>query len=298
MVDHPDPCCTFYIVQDHNVTITIQNLTFTYTGSDHPAIIDISLSIPDGGFYGIIGANGAGKSTLCRTFIGFVPHFFTGKWVGEAMIDGYSIPTGTIQSLATKVGFVFQNPFDQLTGAADTIFKEIAFGLEQTGVPPNEITERVNKAIASVGLAGKEDRHPFFLSGGQQQRLAIAAVLALEPSILVLDEATSQLDPVGTAEVFSLASKLHQQGKTIVMVEHKLDRLARYADRIAVLHKGRLVLDDNTSRVLSDPRLPEWNLRHPVITALGMKLRETGLSSGPLPMTVEEAEMELRSLLE
>jgi len=276
------------------VGITVRNLTFRYPGSPYPALQEVSLSVPDGTFYGIIGPNGAGKSTLCNTFIGFVPHFYRGDWSGEVMVNGHSVAQSIIADLAQEVGFVFQNPFDQLTGAAETAFEEVAFGLEQRGVPPGEIERRARAALAAVGLADQADRHPFFLSGGQQQRLAIAAVLALDPPILVLDEATSQLDPVGTAEVFSLTARLHREGRTIVMVEHKLDWLARYAQRVAVLHQGRLALEGPPEQVLADPRLPEWDLRHPTCVALGMALRERGLWPGPLPLTLEQAEAGLR----
>ena len=274
--------------------ISVRHLTFSYSGTERPALRDVSLTIPDESFYGIIGPTGAGKSTLCNTFIGFAPHFYRGDWAGEVTVNGAEVTGSTIGHLAREVGFVFQNPFDQLTGAAETAFEEVAFGLEQRGVPPAEIRRRADEALADVGLSDHADHHPFFLSGGQQQRLAIASVLVLEPSILVLDEATSQLDPVGTGEVFSIAAELHQAGRTIVMVEHKLDLLARYAEQVAVLHGGRLVLDGEAADVLSDPRLPEWDLHPPTFVSLGRALRERGLWDGALPLTLEEAEAGLR----
>lgn len=276
--------------------IAVRNLTFSYPGAERPALQDISLTIPDGTFYGIIGPNGAGKSTLCNTFIGFAPHFYHGEWSGEVRVNGAEVVESTIGQLAREVGFVFQNPFDQLTGAAETAFEEVAFGLEQRGIAPAEIRRRADEALANVGLSDHADHHPFFLSGGQQQRLAIASVLALDPSILVLDEATSQLDPVGTAGVFSIAAELHRAGRTIVMVEHKLDLLARHAERVAVLHSGRLVLDGEAADVLSDARLPEWELHPPTFVSLGTALRERGLWDGALPLTLEEAEAGLREL--
>ncbi len=270
--------------------IEVRELTFRYAGGERPALREVSLSVPDGAFYGIVGPNGAGKSTLCNTFIGFVPHFYSGEWSGSVTVNGADVRESTIGGLARQVGFVFQNPFDQLTGAAETAFEEVAFGLEQRGTAPQEIRRRANRALADVGLTDHADHHPFFLSGGQQQRLAIASVLALEPSILVLDEATSQLDPVGTGEVFALAAELHRAGHTIVMVEHKLDLLALHAERVAVVHEGRIVADGDAAEVLADARLPTWDLRHPTLVALGMALRERGLWEGPLPLTLEEAE--------
>jgi energy-coupling factor transport system ATP-binding protein len=279
------------------MTIEINGLTFSYGSSERPALRNITLTIPDGSFFGIIGMNEAGKSTLCRALIGFVPHFFTGTWTGEVSINGYSVLKGNIPELANKIGFVFQNPFDQLTGVAETVFEEVAFGLEQRGLPADEILERVNKALSAVGLTSKADRHPFYLSGGQQQRLAVAAVLALKPPILILDEATSQLDPVGTEEVFNLADELHQEGQTILMVEHKLDRLAKHADQIAVLYQGELVLVGDTETVLTHPDLPNWGLRYPSLTDLGIKLKDLGFYSGRLPVTLDQAETMVREVL-
>ncbi len=286
-----------YSPWDTILTIDIKELSFSYGSSEHTALHNISLSIPDGAFYGIIGMNGAGKSTLCRALIGFVPHFFTGAWSGEVNINGYSVLKGNIPDLAKMIGFVFQNPFDQLTGVAANVFEEVAFGLEQRGLPADEIQERVKMALASVGLTNKADRHPFYLSGGQQQRLAVASVLALDPPILVLDEATSQLDPVGTEEVFSLAEELYSEGRTIVMVEHKLDRLARYADQIAVLHKGVLTVVGDTKTVLTHPSLPQWGLRYPTLTDLGSRLRDRGYYSDQLPVTLDQAETMVREVL-
>jgi energy-coupling factor transport system ATP-binding protein len=277
--------------------ITVRGLTYTYPGAAHPALQDITFAIPDETFCGIIGPNGAGKSTLCNSFIGFIPHFYRGNWAGEVLVNGHSVGQETIADLAQEVGFVFQNPFDQLTGAAETAFEEVAFGLEQRGTPAAEIERRAQAALVAVGLADQADRHPFFLSGGQQQRLAIASVLVLDPPILVLDEATSQLDPVGTAEVFALAARLHQQGRTVVMVEHKLDWLARYAQQVLVLHDGQLVLAGSPDQVLADRRLPDWDLRHPTLVALGMALRERGLWAGSAPLTLEQAEVGLRQRL-
>lgn len=274
--------------------IQIRSLSFRYAGASRAALHDIHLEIADGTFCGIIGANGAGKSSLCRTLIGFVPHFFRGEWQGEVYVNGFSVQNETIGKLARQVGFVFQNPFDQLIGAAETAFGEVAFGLEQWGFPAEEISRRATEALAAVGLSEQAGRHPFFMSGGQQQRLAIAAVLALDPSILVLDEGTSQLDPQGCAEVYSLAARLHQEGRTIVVVDHKLDWIARYAQQVVVLHQGQIVLNGPARQVLTDPRLPAWDLEHPTFVDLSLKLKERGYWHQPPALTITEAEAILR----
>jgi len=279
------------------VSIEIKGLSYSYPGSEYLALKDLNLTFTGGAFYGIIGPNGSGKSTLCKTLIGFVPHFYNGTMSGDVCVNGHSVMKGTIPNLAQIVGFVFQNPFDQLTGVAETCFEEVAFGLEQYHIPAAEIIRRVTEALADVGLLDKVDRHPFYLSGGQQQRLAIAAVLALNPQILVLDEATSQLDPIGTEEVFSLAKRLHAGGRTIIMVEHKLDKLAQYADQIAVLYQGSLVANGPTDEVLVDPRLPNWNLQYPAFVGLGKKLCDLNIPISSIPITFDQAERMLRKLM-
>jgi len=278
------------------VSIEVKELNYAYPGSDVLALKEVNLTIPDGSFFGIIGPNGSGKSTLCRALIGFVPHFYNGSIKGSIKVDGFSVLDSTISDLAQIVGFVFQNPFDQLTGVAETCFEEVAFGLEQRGIAANEIIHKVEEALFDVGLSDKADRHPYYLSGGQQQRLAIAAVLALNPKILVLDEATSQLDPAGTDEVFSLAKRLFNAGRTIVMVEHKLDKLALYAEQIAVLYKGSIVLNGSCDEVLIDSRLPDWDLRHPTFVDLGIKLHDKNFPISSIPVTIDQAEFQIRRL--
>jgi len=279
------------------VTIDIEHFSYTYPKCMGPALNDISLSIADGTFFGVIGANGSGKSTLCRALIGFVPHFYHGSALGAIRVNGYSVGEGSISDLAQTVGFVFQNPFDQLTGIAETCFDEVSFGLEQRGIPAPEIMLRVEEALTDVGLADKASRHPFYLSGGQQQRLAIAAVLALHPQVLVLDEATSQLDPAGTEEIFGLARRLHATGRTIIMVEHKLDKFAQHAEQIGVLHRGELVATGPCESILTDPRLPSWNLRPPDFVTLGVRLSDLGFPVDPIPTTLTQAESQLRALI-
>lgn len=279
------------------MSIEIRQFSYTYPRCPTPALDDISLSIPDGTFFGLIGPNGSGKSTLCRALIGFVPHFYHGSVHGEIEVNEQPVEGSTISELAQTVGFVFQNPFDQLTGIAETCFDEVSFGLEQRGISAPEITRRVEEALTDVGLADKVDRHPFNLSGGQQQRLAIAAVLALQPQVLVLDEATSQLDPAGTEEIFGLARRLHAAGRTIVMVEHKLDKFAQHAERIGVLYRGKLVAAGPCESVLTDPRLSSWNLRPPDVVTLGKRLVDLGFPIEPIPTTLTQAESQLRGLI-
>ena len=151
---------------------------------------------------GIIGRNGAGKSTLCQALVGLVPHFYRGAYGGKVTVAGLEVMKNSVSRLSAKVGIVFQNPFTQVTGSKWTVYEEVAFGLENMGVPRKEIIERVDFALHLLGLEDVKDRNPFDLSGGQAQRMAIAGVIALKPEIIVLDEPTSQLDPQGTEEVF------------------------------------------------------------------------------------------------
>jgi energy-coupling factor transport system ATP-binding protein len=170
------------------------------------------------------------------------------------------------------VGLVFQNPFNQLSGAKDTVFEEIAFGLQNLGIPREEIGKRVDKALKLLDIIKYKDRNPFDLSGGQIQRVAIASILAMEPEVLVLDEPTSQLDPQGSEDVFLVVEKLAKTGITIIMVEQKMEKLAAYCDKILLLHRGSQVAYDVPERIFSREDLRELGVEPPVYTQVSKAL--------------------------
>jgi energy-coupling factor transport system ATP-binding protein len=272
--------------------IGIKGLTYTYPVTSTPALIDLNLEVPPGQFCAVVGANGAGKSTLCYAIAGFVPHFYNGVLTGSVQVAGFDVPSASLATLAGAVGLVVANPFNQITGARFTVREEIAFGLENLGVPRAEMAGRVDEVLSLAGLADISARSPYALSGGQQQRVAIASVIVMRPQVLVLDEPTSQLDPVGTREVFETLHRLAAaDGITVVLAEHKLEWIAVYADRVIVLDQGRIVRDGSPSEVLADAGLAQFGLAATRYTQAARLAAGRGLFSPDrsLPVTLEQA---------
>jgi len=272
--------------------IGIKSLTYTYPTTETPALVDLNLAVPAGQFCAVVGANGAGKSTLCYAIAGFVPHFYNGELTGSVQVAGVDVPSASLAKLAGEVGLVFANPFNQITGARFTVREEIAFGLENLGVPRDEMVARVDEVLAVAGLADIADRSPYALSGGQQQRVAIASVIVMRPRVLVLDEPTSQLDPVGTREVFATLHQLAAaNGVTVVLAEHKLEWIAVYAGRVIVLEEGRIVRDGSPAEVLADAGLAQFGLAATRYTQAARLAIERGLAPPDhrLPVTLEQA---------
>ena len=255
--------------------IKIENLKYRYPNTTKLALDGLDFEIEKGSFIGIIGENGAGKSTLCQAFNGLVPGFFKGAYGGKVLIGDTEVAKTTVSKLCQKVGLVFQNPFNQLSGAKETVFEEIAFGLQNFGVPKEEMISRVNEVMELLDIADYRDRNPFDLSGGQMQRVALAGILAMKPEVIVLDEPTSQLDPAGSEEVFAAVDKLAKSGITIIMVEQKLEKLAEYCDRILLLHQGKQIAFDSPEQIFSREDLQNYGVNPPAYTricqAFGMK---------------------------
>ena len=258
--------------------IEVTNLKYRYPHTESLALDGIDFQVEKGQFNGIAGENKAGKSTLCQAFAGLVPTMFRGAYGGKLLIDGVEAAKTPIAELCQKVGLVFQNPFNQLSGAKDTVFEEIAFGLQNLGIPRDEILKRVEENLKLLDIEEYRDRNPFDLSGGQTQRVAIASILAMEPKVIVLDEPTSQLDPQGSEEVFRVVDKLAKTGITIIMVEQKMEKLATYCDKILLLHKGKQIAYDTPERIFSRNDLEELGVKPPVYTqvcrALGVSRKE------------------------
>lgn len=258
--------------------IEVTNLKYRYPHTESLALDGIDFQVEKGQFIGIAGENKSGKSTLCQAFAGLVPTMFRGAYGGKLLIDGVEAAKTPIAELCQKVGLVFQNPFNQLSGAKDTVFEEIAFGLQNLGIPRDEIFKRVEENLKLLDIEEYRDRNPFDLSGGQTQRVAIASILAMEPKVIVLDEPTSQLDPQGSEEVFRVVDKLAKTGITIIMVEQKMEKLASYCDKILLLHKGKQIAYDTPERIFSRDDLEELGVKPPVYTqvcrALGVSRKE------------------------
>ena len=270
--------------------IEIENVNFTYRESSKPALKNVSLEIEEGEFIGVIGPTGAGKSTLCWTMIGVVPQILRGEFSGRVEVKGFPSNTTPVAQVAQMIGLVQQDAEAQLL--MTDIEKEITFPLENLSLPRHEINRRMNYVLDLVNLRENRLRHPFYLSGGQKQRVAVAAVLAMEPDVLILDEATSELDPVGAEEIHNLAGDLKRQGKTIIMVEHNIDELARHADRIVVMNQGEILRDAPTREVLSDVDfLISMGIYPPQVTQVAYFLiKDHGRHFEEMPITLEEGE--------
>ncbi|MFV0556141.1 MAG: energy-coupling factor ABC transporter ATP-binding protein [Lactovum sp.] len=252
--------------------IEVKSLKYRYPKTEKIVLKNLNFTIKKGEFIGIIGGNGAGKSSLLLALSGLIPQFFKGTYAGQIKIAGLSLPEAELSEIASSVGLIFQNPFVQMTGARTSVFEEIAFGLENLGLPRKEIQEKVRAIMEELDISELSDRSPFSLSGGQMQHVAIASILVMSPQILLLDEPTSQLDPQSTRTIFELVKKLKEKGITILMVEQKMEKIAEYSDRVLLMHDGNLIDIDETDRIFSREDLAEFGVEAPIYTQLGRKL--------------------------
>jgi len=276
--------------------IETRGLTYTYPGGTRPSIEDVSITIQKGEFVILTGPSGCGKTTLCRCFNGLIPHFYGGKLEGDAVVADLEVAQRSIYELARHVGLVFQNPENQLF--ALSVEKDVAFGLENLAVPRDEIRKRVDWALQMTGIEELSERPPHELSGGQQQRVAIACVLSMQPDIMILDEPTSFLDPVGAQKIFEVIKDLNRKlGITIILVEHRLDLASKYANHVIVMDEGKVVLDGEPRRIFSSERARLIGVGVPKATRLYQILGESGVHLGRVPVTSEEASILLREAL-
>lgn len=252
--------------------IEVKSLKYRYPKTEKIVLKNLNFTIKKGEFIGIVGENGAGKSSLLLALSGLIPQFFKGTYAGQIKIAGLFLPEAELSEIASSVGLIFQNPFVQMTGARTSVFEEIAFGLENLGLPRKEIQEKVRAIMEELDISELSDRSPFSLSGGQMQRVAIASILVMSPQILLLDEPTSQLDPQSTRTIFELVKKLKEKGMTILMVEQKMEKIAEYSDRVLLMHDGNLIDIDETDRIFSREDLAEFGVEAPIYTQLGRKL--------------------------
>ncbi|CAH2716936.1 Energy-coupling factor transporter ATP-binding protein EcfA1 [Neobacillus rhizosphaerae] len=274
--------------------IIVQGLKYKYPLSDMLALDDISFQVNEGEFIGIIGKNSSGKSTLCQALVGLVPHFYKGAYGGKVLVAGLEVKNHSLADISLKVGMVFQNPFTQVTGSKMTVYEEIAFGLENIGVPRKEMIDRIDDVLTLLKIEHVKDHNPFDLSGGQMQRMAIASIIAMKPDILVLDEPTSQLDPAGSEEVFNAIQSLSKQGITVILAEHKMEKVAQYCDRVLLLNDGRVVDVATPEIIFSRDDLETYGVLAPVYTRVCRALGVKKDGSDCYPVTLEAAERVLR----
>ena len=277
--------------------IKAKGLTYTYPNAAKPAIQKISLKIEKGEFIILTGPSGCGKTTLCRCLNGLIPHFYQGDLEGEIQVVGLDVADTPIHKLASHVGLVFQNPENQLF--ALSVEKDVAFGLENLGVPREKMRKQVDWALETAGIYDLRERTPHELSGGQQQRVTIASIIAMHPEIMVLDEPTSFLDPLGAQKIFKVIDELNKSlGMTVILVEHRLDLAARYANHVIVMDKGEIVLDGDPRTVLNSQKARLLGVGIPKATRLYQILKEeNGLSTEKVPVTADEIAVLLREVL-
>ena len=275
--------------------IEIKDLSFSYAGSTRKSLSRVNITVLKGEFVVVTGPSGCGKTTLCRCLNGLVPNFYSGELEGEVLVCGMDIRKESTGTLSRRVGFVFQNPENQLFSL--TVERDVAFGPENMGLHRDEIRRRVEWALSVTGIQSLRDRAPYELSGGQQQRAAIASVLAMRPEIMVLDEPTSFLDPKSSKEILQVVSKLNRElGMTVLLVEHRLDLATRHSSRIIVLDKGTVVLDGPPQDVYNE-EAHLIGIGVPKVSLLFHLLRHDGVKIEKMPVTVEEGAEELRRIL-
>ncbi len=260
--------------------IAVHDLSFTYPTAERPSLQHVDLVIARGEFVGITGPSGAGKTTLCLCLKGLIPHAVPGDIDGDVLVHGRSVIDEPPADLAREVAMVMQDPEAQIIGM--TVAEDLAFGPENFQEDPDEIRRRSADLLRQVGLDGFINRDTYELSGGQKQRLAIASALMLRPDILILDEPTAELDPVGKSDVFTIVERLRADSDvSIVMVEHETERLSRMADRLVVMDAGQTVADGTPADLMTDVELfrRTGGERPPAAAELMWELSQTGLVS-------------------
>ena len=267
--------------------IEVKDLKYRYPGTTQLALDGVSFTVEKGEFIGIAGENGAGKTSLSQALLGLIPQFYKGAYGGSVTVCGMDARSTPVSELCRHVGLVFQNPFNQLSGAKDTVYDEVGYGLQNLGFPPEEIRTRVESVLRCFGIWEYRDRNPFDLSGGQLQRVAICSVLAMKPDVLILDEPTSQLDPEGSEEVFHTVDELTKMGITIIMIEQKIEKLAGYCDRVLLMHQGRVVDYDTPRRIFSREDLYDLGVNPPAYTRFA-RANALVFEDGTLPVTHAE----------
>ena len=260
------------------MSLTFESVGYRYAGSAKAVLADVDLVVEPGRIVGVIGPNGAGKSTLCLAAVGLAPKTIGGDLTGRVLIDGLDTASASAADLAQRAGILFQEPHTQLSGSAPTVWEEVAFGPRNLALPLEQLVERTWSAIDALGIHQIVERDPGRLSGGQAQLVALAGVVALRPAYLVLDEPTSQLDPLGTRLVGEALERVARSTDAgILIVEHKTDLLTRLCDEIVVIDRGHIVLRGRVPEVLADARLESWGVAPPAAMGLRRAVEAAGV---------------------
>lgn len=269
--------------------LKLENVNYKYPLEEKNTLQNINIEIKKGEFWAVIGKNGSGKTTLCNILRRFVPDFYKGELTGKITLEGKELKDYSQKEIVQKIGFVFQNPFTQISGVKNTVFEEIAYGLENLGIERETIISEVEKILKLLEIEKLRDKNPYNLSGGQKQRVALASIIAMNPDILVIDEPTSQLDPKGTEDIFKIINLMANEGKTIILVEHKLELIAEYAENILVLDEGEIILSGKANEVLNNKILLEKEIGMTQYSMLAYELEKTGKAKfEEIPITKEK----------
>ena len=269
--------------------LKLENVNYKYPLEEKNTLKNINTEIKKGEFWAVIGKNGSGKTTLCNILRRFVPDFYKGELTGKITLEGKELKDYSQKEIVQKIGFVFQNPFTQISGVKNTVFEEIAYGLENLGIERETIISEVEKILKLLEIEKLRDKNPYNLSGGQKQRVALASIIAMNPDILVIDEPTSQLDPKGTEDIFKIINLMANEGKTIILVEHKLELIAEYAENILVLDEGEIILSGKANEVLNNKILLEKEIGMTQYSMLAYELEKARkIELEEIPITKEK----------
>ena len=276
--------------------VEVRDLTYTYPQSTKPALSDINLTINQGDFILLTGPSGCGKTTFCRTLNGLVPKFYNGEISGNVKVAGLDTSEHQTTELAKNVGLIFQNPDNQIF--ALTVEKDIAFGLENMGVPKEKMIKEIEWAATVTGIQDLRERATHELSGGQKQRLTIASILAMHPKIIVMDEPTAFLDPMGAENIFTVLDNLNKAFQmTVILIEHRMDLAAKHVNRIIIFDRGKVVSNGLPTEVLSQDSTRLLGVGIPRMLELARRLSGRGISFSRAPVTAEQFYEQIKSYL-
>jgi energy-coupling factor transport system ATP-binding protein len=271
------------------IAVTIQDLGWKYSGRKHFAIEHVNLEIEENTFTSVVGPNEHGKTTLVSCIKGLIPNSFHGVWRGKVEIFGEDVRKLSAQALASEIGFVFADPEAQFTSM--TVEEELVFGLENIGLPLDEVKGRLEWVTEITSIADLLDKPPYEISGGQKQRVAIASVLAMKPRIMILDEPTSMLDPLGKDFIFDILTNLKkEQNLTLIVVEHNIEQVAPLSDLMVLMYEGNIAKAAPPAEFFENSEfLIEHGINPPEATAFIDQLKNHEIYRGPLPVHLEDA---------
>jgi energy-coupling factor transporter ATP-binding protein EcfA2 len=255
--------------------IEVKGLTYSYPDAAAPTISGVNFIAEHGEFILVTGPSGCGKTTFCRCLNGLIPNSYGGTFLGTVVVDGSPTTNRPVYEVAQRVGLVFQNPENELF--CTSVEREVAFGLENLAVPRDALRSRVDEALSLVGISHLSDKSPDELSGGEQQKVAVAALLAMKPKVLVLDEPTANLDPLSASAVMDVLTKINvESGVTVILVEHRLEMAVPHANRCVVFNEGEIVLDGHPREVLYSDSMESLGIGIPKVVQVAKKLIQGG----------------------